>query len=800
LAAKTAAESRSMCISIKNLSFSYKNLRQAAEAAQGPALNALANVSVDIKMGEYITLLGENGSGKSTLISCVNGLLTPPPGAIAVFTPEGVQLDPANEAHLARIRALTGMTLQNPDLQIIGCAVEEDVAFGPENLNLSKAEIQSRVANALRAVGLIHLRDRSPHLLSGGEKQRLALAGILALDARILIFDEPTSMLDSHSAETILALFDTLNSQGKTIIHITHNHGDALRSRRSIVLRGGKVAFDGVPEAWDGLEEWRLERPKKNSAFFGFSGNSPDSQPPPIAATAAAQFFSASHYYPHPSAHPITGIQGVSVRIPRNSTTAVVGASGCGKTTLLKHINALLLPSFGSVSVLGADTLDKRVNLRNLRFKVALAIQSPESALFELYVADDVAFGPENAGLKGAKLVQRVKTAMDAAGLPFALFADRETTSLSGGEKRRAALAGAFAMDSEILLLDEPLAALDNKNKRRVMELIFEQQEKGKTIVVTTHSLEMAACFDYVAVMAKGRLAAFGPPEAVFGELWSPDWGIAAPNLQNAIPAPARSARLTPPDAPLEPPVRPKQRRKAGKPFFRTAFFGRFIDIDSPLRNLNPLVKMAALFVAGAVSIAGPIYAPLVVSLILLLSGKLFGGIAFKTSLRSATAVLPFLLVFVFLQTAFLWRNDSSPILFQPFQTGFLSFFSITSAKLHRSLAFICRITSLTMALSLYLAATPLRETLRAINTSLGPLSRLGLPARDIAMMVGVSIRFVPLLTEEAERIVTARVSRGGKRGLRSGIALLVPLLLLSLERAETLANAMLLRLYKTGA
>jgi energy-coupling factor transport system ATP-binding protein len=795
LAAKTAAESRPMRISIKNLSFSYRKARQAAGAAQEEA--ALNNVSIDIRAGEYITLLGENGSGKSTLISCINGLLAPPPGAIAVFTPEGAQLDPANEAHLERIRSLTGMTLQNPDLQIIGCTVEEDVAFGPENLNLSKAEIQSRVTNALQAAGLLHLRDRAPHLLSGGEKQRLALADILALDASVLIFDEPTSMLDSYSAKTILDLFDTLNSQGKTIIHITHNHVEALRSRRSIVLREGKVAFDGVPEAWDELEEWRAAYAGKSVVFSGFSGASPHSQPP-AAAPAAVQFFSAFHQYQRPAARSITGIHGVSLRIPRNSTTAVVGKSGCGKTTLLKHINALLLPSSGNVVTLGADTLDKRVNLRNLRFKAALAIQSPESALFERYIADDVAFGPENAGLKGAKLVQRVKTAMEASGLPFAAFADRETTSLSGGEKRRAALAGALAMDSEILLLDEPLAALDNKNKRHVMELIFECQAKGKTIVVTTHSLEMAAFFDYVAVMDKGRLAAFGPPEAVFGELWNPDWGLAAPKLQNARPAPTYAPAR--PDAPPEPPAQPRRRRKAGKPFFRTASFRGFIDIDSPLRNLKPLVKMAALFAAGTISIAGSLYAPLVVSLIVILSGKLLGKIACKTLLRSVFAVLPFLLLFVFLQTAFLWGNDSSPILFQPFQTGFFSFFSITSTELYRSLAFICRITSLIAALSLYIAATPLRETLSAINTSLSPLSRLGLPARDIAMMAGISIRFVPLLTEEAERIVTAQLSRGGKRGLRSSLAMVVPLLLLSLERAETLANAMSLRLYKTGA
>jgi energy-coupling factor transport system ATP-binding protein len=787
------------CISIKNLSFSYKKTRGMKEGQT--TLNVLNTVSLDIEAGEYITLLGGNGSGKSTLISCINGLLTPPPGTITIFTPDRVPLDPSDEAHLERIRSLTGMVMQNPDLQIIGSAVEEDTAFGPENLDLPKAEVYSRVANALQAVGLTHLRDRSPHLLSGGEKQRLALAGILALDACILIFDEPTSMLDSYSAKTILDLFDTLNGQGKTIIHITHSHEEALRSRRSIVLREGAVVFDGAPEAWKEAaaarrEEWSSAYNKKRSVFSDAEVSESPFQPPII------RFFLVSHQYSHPAAFPITGIHDVTFSVPRSSTIAIVGKSGCGKTTLLKHINALLLPSSGSVIVQGLDTLDKRVNLRNVRFKAALAVQSPENALFETYIADDVAFGPENIGLKGTALIQRVKTAMDASGLPFAAFSDRETTSLSGGEKRCAALAGVLAMDSEILLLDEPLAALDNNNKRRIMELIFEQQAKGKTIIITTHSLETAACFDYVAVMDKGSLAAFGSPEAVFGELWNPAWGLIVPKaFRNGHLFPARSMRRDVPRFPQQaPPVQPKRRRVPGKPLFKTAFFGRFIDIDSPLRNLNPLVKMVLLFVMGSLSIAGPLCVLPVALSVVLLIGRFLGGIQFKVLVRGVVTALPFLFLLVLFQTAFSWEHDTGPILFHPFKDGFFSFFSITAAELHRSLTFVCRITSFIVVLSLYLTVTPLRETLSAINALLSPFSRLGFPVRDIAMIVGISIRFIPLLTEEAERILTARISRGGKRGIRSAFALLVPLLLLSLERAETLTNAMLLRLYKTGS
>ncbi len=221
----------SVVLSVNKLSFSYKT-------ASGERRSALRNVTLDIQAGEYLALLGGNGSGKSTLVSCLTGILTPPAGTVAVFAPNGETLDPTEESHLERIRALCGVVMQDPESQIIGASVEEDTAFGPENLGLPKDEAERRVASSLAAVGLEHLRDRPPHVLSGGEKQRLALAGILALDPSILIFDEPTSMLDPESAENILALFDALVARGKTVIHITHDRKEALQADRAVELRG----------------------------------------------------------------------------------------------------------------------------------------------------------------------------------------------------------------------------------------------------------------------------------------------------------------------------------------------------------------------------------------------------------------------------------------------------------------------------------------------------------------------------------------------------------------------------------
>ena len=211
------------------------------------------------------------------------------------------------------------------------------------------------------------------------------------------------------------------------------------------------------------------------------------------------------------------------------SVTALVGRTGSGKSTILQLLDGLAFPSAGCVMAFGEDTVAKATDLRRLRMKAPLAIQRPESALFEVYAGDDVAFGPRNQGFSGKVLVERVKSAMEKLGLPFEDYRDRGTRGLSGGEKRRLALAGILALDPEAFLLDEPTSALDPATKASVLDLLRSLAAAGRTVVYATHSMEEAAMADSVAGVADGRLAAFGSPAELFYDRYDPTWGIGRP-------------------------------------------------------------------------------------------------------------------------------------------------------------------------------------------------------------------------------------------------------------------------------
>jgi energy-coupling factor transporter ATPase len=235
-----------------NVSFRY--------GAAGDAVAALRDVSLALRPGELLALLGANGSGKSTLAQLANGLLAPSEGTVAV---EGIDTRDATRARA--VRELVGVVFQNPDDQIVATAVEDDVAFGPENLGLPRAEIRARVDSALATVGLTGMERREPHLLSGGQKQRLAIAGALAMLPRYLVLDEPTSMLDPQGRNEVLEVLDRLKGEGHGLILITHDLAEAQRADRVAVLSAGSLVFDGGPEELFGLADdvasWGLELP-----------------------------------------------------------------------------------------------------------------------------------------------------------------------------------------------------------------------------------------------------------------------------------------------------------------------------------------------------------------------------------------------------------------------------------------------------------------------------------------------------------------------------------------------------------
>lgn len=226
-------------IQIKNLSFDY--IRESDEGSE--TIHAIRDVSLDIEEGSFTAIIGKNGSGKSTLAKNLNGLLLPTGGKILVNG-----WDTADEDHIWDIRQTAGMVFQNPDNQLVASIVEDDVAFGPENLGVPPEEIRKRVDQVLKAVDMYDFRTKAPHLLSGGQKQRVAIAGVLAMEPRCIIFDEPTAMLDPQGREEVMSIIRKLHEDGKTVILITHFMDEAAQADRIVIMDDGRVLADGSPD------------------------------------------------------------------------------------------------------------------------------------------------------------------------------------------------------------------------------------------------------------------------------------------------------------------------------------------------------------------------------------------------------------------------------------------------------------------------------------------------------------------------------------------------------------------------
>ena len=222
-------------ISVKNVTFAYKMVDE-------DDLIALSDVNLDIERGEFVSILGANGSGKSTLAKLLNGLLIPTEGEVTV---DGVST--ADEAHIYDVRSKVAMVFQNPDNQMVASSIEDDIAFGPENLGVPPAEIAVRVDEALSAVGMLEHKSGTPFKLSGGQKQRIAIAGALAMRPEVLVLDESTAMLDPKGRHEIMKVINDLRSKGMTIVLITHYMDEAFRSDRVIVMSKGKVVRNCSP-------------------------------------------------------------------------------------------------------------------------------------------------------------------------------------------------------------------------------------------------------------------------------------------------------------------------------------------------------------------------------------------------------------------------------------------------------------------------------------------------------------------------------------------------------------------------
>lgn len=538
-------------IRLKNVRFSYLHSETGSVAA-------LSDVSLSVRQGTHAALLGRNGSGKSTMAKLIDVLEMPQSGTVLVMG-----RDTASDKDFWYIRRSCGMVFQNPDNQIVGTTVEEDVAFGPENLGIPTEEIRRRVDEALKYVGLSDLARRQPSQLSGGQKQKLAIAGILAMQPQILLLDESTSMLDPISRDEFLAVVERLiKEKNMTVLHITHDMAEACLADKVFVLDHGKLAMSGTPgEIFSQVKRVRalgLDVPvfaelayevsqrlgiemepqtlfSRASALAGirkmldFVADGKISNPlpgycPAGIAKESRTVIEVSHLNHVYEKKDKPSLSDISFSVNEGEIFAIIGHSGSGKTTLISHLNGLLRPKDGEIVIFpkeNAAPLNTRKNadVRQIRRVVGLLFQYPEYQLFEETVERDIAFGPSKMGLDPDEIKRRVSEALTLVGLDDT-FLKRSPFELSGGQKRRVAFAGVLAMDPDILVLDEPAAGLDPTGRREILSYAEKLKKRGKTIILVSHNMDEAARFaDRILVLKKGEVRAIMTPQQLFSDL-----------------------------------------------------------------------------------------------------------------------------------------------------------------------------------------------------------------------------------------------------------------------------------------
>lgn len=513
-------------ITLQNISYTYPHTQN----------KVLDDITLTIQKGEFVAIMGANGSGKSTLLQCINGLINPTEGQVQIDN-----RSPQNPQDLALIRQKVGLVFQNPDDQIIASTVEREIAFGLENLNVAREEMQNRVNTALQHFHLTSYRTQDPHLLSGGERQRLALAAILVMEPHYLLLDEPTSLLDPGARQKILTDLHLLHQQ-KTItpVLVTQIPLEAAQADRIVILHKGKLVKEGTPSDIfshpEQLAQWQLQSPLPAQMAHQIGlpkpypltitelanrlpnthtmPSHPSPRPsPPTAKPSIVSAQSVCHIYDHKLATQTTALNNLNIEIPANSISVIIGQSGSGKSTFIQHLNGLRKPTSGTLTVCGLDPAKTR-NHKQLRQKVGLIFQFPETQLFAETVFDDVAFGPKN--LKLSDIPQRVHDALLHMGLQPDTFSKRDPIRLSGGEKRRVAIAGVLAMQPDLIVFDEPTAGLDPIGVSLFETHLQSLKNEGRTLIVITHDLDLAARIaDQVYLFHQGQVVHQGPPAQI---------------------------------------------------------------------------------------------------------------------------------------------------------------------------------------------------------------------------------------------------------------------------------------------
>lgn len=534
----------SAIIEMECVSFSYGT---AADGAY-----ALKDIDLSVEEGTFVGLIGPSGAGKSTLASAITGAI-PHHYRGRLFGSTLVAGLDTCEASLTDIAKVVGSVLQDIDAQMVASVVEGELLFGLENFGIDHREIEGRIASALDAVGIADLRHREIATLSGGQKQKVAIAAILAMTPRVIVMDEPTSALDPASARDVFEVLRRAKElTGMTVILIEQTV--ALLAEycdRVVVIDQGRIALDGTPtdvfSHGETLRAIGVDTPRTVRIFNSLAeaGLAPNDSPALtldgaeslVAGILAPGLSESSPIVPRtlgdrPDARntaderPIivdvagaaysygtgqAGIEGIDLTVRAGEILAIVGQNGAGKTTFTKLLNGLIKPSAGVVRIAGLDTRTTPVSV--LASHAATLFQNPDRQLCRNTVVEEISFGLELQGAPANAARERARHVAAAFGLPE----NASPFNLSRGQRQMVALASVVALEPELIILDEPTSGLDYRECMTVMETVRQRALDGAAVVMVCHDMEVVSDFaDTLAVMAEGRLIEVGPSREVF--------------------------------------------------------------------------------------------------------------------------------------------------------------------------------------------------------------------------------------------------------------------------------------------
>ena len=448
-------------IIIKDLTYSYPE-------ADYPTLEG---INLDIREGEFVLLIGPTGSGKSTFLYCLNGLI---PHVFAGDIRGDIRINGISpqEITVAEISRIVGTVFQNPESQIFMLKVEDDVAFGCENLSLPKEEVIKRRDMALKEMGLLHVRNAETFNLSGGMKQRLAISSIYAMGPNIFLFDEPTTDLDSKGRGELLGIIRKLKEKGNTILLVEHQYEDFLPvTDRVIILENGKIINE--TKSFHSIRTVSRER----RCFKGYS-NEIDIQ---------------DLTFGYRKERPI--LKDINLNIRRGELIAVCGENGSGKTTLLKIMAGLLKPDKGRFALLGFNN----PAIEELIGRVGFLFQNPDEQLFANSVEEEIMFGP----LQLKKKVDKEEYLKLAN---FNTVRKRHPQTLSRGQRQLLAILSILAMEPQVIILDEPTTGLDYNNLCSLFKILNTLVNENKTVIFSTHHMGVKEFADRAILLEDGRI------------------------------------------------------------------------------------------------------------------------------------------------------------------------------------------------------------------------------------------------------------------------------------------------------